>query len=84
VVIEDGAKAEPEGAEVHGDVRGVDDEPSAGVEKRAGKVGSLLDVRGEGRTLKAGAHLGDDVLESIAEEFLLDAGCRVLDAGFES
>lgn len=45
------------GAQVHGNVGGVGDQPPVGPEEGAGEVQALLDVGGDGRALQDAAHL---------------------------
>ncbi len=62
----DGGDGVRHGSEVNGDVLGLGDQASAGVEERGRAVAALLDVGGEGRADEGGAHLLGDGTQGAA------------------
>ena len=68
----DGGDGVRHGSEVNGDVLGLGDQASAGVEERGRAVAALLDVGGEGRADEGGAHLLGDGTKGAADDLELD------------
>ena len=62
------ADAQTHRAQVHGDVRGVDDQLSGSVQDGAGEVEALLDVRRDGGAAQPLPHVGRDRAEPVGEQ----------------
>ena len=62
------ADAQTHRAQVHGDVRGVDDQLSGSVQDGAGEVEALLDIRRDGGAAQPLAHVGRDRAEPVGEQ----------------
>ena len=66
------ADAEPQGAEMDGDVRRVDHQLARRIQQGAREVEPLLDVGGDRRALKPLSHLPRDGREAVGEQLQLD------------
>jgi hypothetical protein len=70
--LPEAAHAEAQGAQVDGDVRGVDHQLARRVEQGAGEIEALLDVGGDGGALEHFAHLPGDRREAMGEQLELN------------